>query len=81
MKLFYLHVKSCPLKDQKTIDFSVELHIHCENSIWNIQIFASNLHELNICEASEIIKLQKNGGSGGIHTQIPNWPIYIGIAA
>ena len=55
--------------------------IHCEHSIWNIQIFASNLHELNICEASEIIKLQKNGGSGGIHTQIPNWPIYIGIAA
>ena len=30
---------------------------------------------------SEIIELQANGGSGGIQTQIPNWPIYIGIAA
>ena len=30
---------------------------------------------------SEIIELQENGGSGGIQAQIPNWPIYIGIAA
>ena len=30
---------------------------------------------------SEIIELQENGGSKGIQTQIPNWPIYIGIAA
>ena len=30
---------------------------------------------------SEIIELQENGGSRGIQTQIPNWPIYIGIAA
>ena len=30
---------------------------------------------------SEIIELQAHGGSGGIQTQIPNWPIYIGIAA
>ena len=30
---------------------------------------------------SEIIELQANGGSGGIQSQIPNWPIYIGIAA
>ena len=30
---------------------------------------------------SEISELQANGGSGGIQTQIPNWPIYIGIAA
>ena len=29
---------------------------------------------------SEIIELQENGASGGIQTQIPNWPIYIGIA-
>ena len=28
----------------------------------------------------EIIELQENGGIGGIQTQIPNWPIYIGIA-
>ena len=31
--------------------------------------------------SSEIIELQENGGSRGIQTQIPNWPIYIGIAA
>ena len=30
---------------------------------------------------SELIELQENGGSGGIQTQIPNWPIYIGRAA
>ena len=30
---------------------------------------------------SEIIELQENGGSRGISTQIPNWPIYIVIAA
>ena len=30
---------------------------------------------------SEIIELQANGGSGGIQTQISNWPIYIKIAA
>ena len=29
---------------------------------------------------SEITELQANGGSGGIQTQIPNWPIYIGLA-
>ena len=29
----------------------------------------------------EIIELQENGGSGGIQIQIPNWLIYIGIAA
>ena len=30
---------------------------------------------------SEIIELQKNGGSGGIQAKIPNCTIYIGIAA
>ena len=30
---------------------------------------------------SETIELQENGGSRGIQTQSPNWPIYIGIAA
>ena len=30
---------------------------------------------------SEIIELQKNGGSGGIQAQIPNCTIYIEIAA
>ena len=29
----------------------------------------------------EIIELQENGGTGGIQTQIQNWPTYIGIAA
>ena len=30
---------------------------------------------------SEIIELQKNGGTGGIQAQIPNCTIYIEIAA
>ena len=29
----------------------------------------------------EIIELQENGGTGGIQTQIQNWPTNIGIAA
>ena len=130
-----MQMKSRPKKDQKTI-FLVSGAIHCENAIWNNQIFAFNFYELKylrrpfwkICSThpqnfggfkgkgktkawlygkfaypinssnkyvqkvklnlndnpnifSEIIELQENGGSRGIQTQIPNWPIYIGIAA
>ena len=31
--------------------------------------------------SSEIVDLQENGGVGGIQTQIPYLPLYIGIAA
>ena len=117
-------------------EFFLNGAIHCENAIWNIQIFASIFMSSNICGGrfgrtvqlvpktlevwrekvkrkhrymwsfvypinssykyvkkvklnpnynpnifSELIELQENGGSGGIQTQIPNWPIYIGIAA
>ena len=30
---------------------------------------------------SELIELQENEDRGGIQTQIPNWLVYIGIAA
>ena len=44
-----------------------------------VQKVKLNLNNPNIF--FEIIELQENGGSRGIQTQIPNWPIYIGIAA
>ena len=40
-----MQMKSRPKRDQKTI-FFVSRAIHCENAIWNIQIFAFNFHEL-----------------------------------
>ena len=30
--------------------------------------------------SSEIVDLEENGGVGGIQTQIPYFPLYIGIA-
>ena len=41
----HMQTKSRPKKDQKTI-FLVSGAIHCENAIWNIQIFAFIFYEL-----------------------------------
>ena len=48
IEIFHIQMKSRPKKDQKTI-FFVSGAIHCENTIWNIQIFASIFMSSNIC--------------------------------
>ena len=130
---FFSRAHEGPLWKSPENDFFVSGAIHCENAIWNIQIFAFNSYELKylrgrfgrsvqlvpknlenwretvqrsmlrfevLCFFStrqesetaldyiEILKYflwnnwtVKNGGRWGIQTQIPYWPIYIGIAA
>ena len=43
---FFSHADEVPPYKRLENDFFVSGAIHCENAIWNIQIFAFNFHEL-----------------------------------
>ena len=66
------------VQDMRTTLKLVDIdHIH-NSSYKFVQKVKLNLND-NPNIFSEKIELQENGGGRGIQTQIPNWPIYIGI--